>query len=264
MTVYLVTSSDARYWQAARPYYESLARELNDTIYPLIFAVGCAPPPWLCGELELPAQSISHAANAGASALASISHGSFLPFLPTRNPADVIIFTDSDMMLQRPLHVDEMRLFQRLPAGAVCGAWNAGPGDTLADEARRLRPTRGREAIERDFPGFGPIPCYNGGLLIARRPAWERLRREYMARWQQAAETFNHPSWIQWLINYAIHAAGLERITLTPDWHCHFHYGVPSGVSRRGGLAYYEGRPVLWTHKGERFTGGDDDGDLRE
>lgn len=249
--IYLVTSSTDNYWATARPYYRSL-RRLNEEIYPIVFSVGCEAPAWV-HELGLACFTMTDAENAGASELRSISHGSFLRWLPTADPDDVIIFTDSDMLLQRPLDSGEMATLTSLPDDVYFAGYNAGFGDDLYQEALRLRPRLYPAELDEVFPAYDNAPCANTGLIVARREAYDRIYREYMARHDRCDRAFEHPSRNQWLINYAAFAAALRLQVMPVSWHCHFHYGVPPGVRAEGPLVLDGDRPVLWTHKTERF-----------
>jgi len=251
--IYLVASSTDNYWERARPYLASLARHLNAEVVPIIFSVGCDAPPWVAA-LGLSTRRIDR--NGGETQLRSIQHGSFLSHMPTTDPQDLIICTDCDMMLQRPLNTAEMASLDALTDASYAAGMNAGPGDTLADEARRMGTPYSDAEIDRALPGFAWMGCINGGWIAARRAAWQKIYREYMARHDLTDAIFEHKSRVQWLISYAAAVAGLTRITISPNWHCHFHYGVPDGVTRDGRTVLYRDWPVLWTHVQERFIGG--------
>lgn len=253
--IYLVASCTDNYWERARPYLASLARHLNPEIVPIIFSVGCDAPPWVV-DMGLSTRRIDR--NVGETQLRAVQHGSFLPHTPTRDPQDLIICTDCDMMLQRPLNTAEMASLDALTAANYAAGMNAGPDDTLADEARRMGTPYDADELDRILPGYAAIGCINGGWIAARREAWQKLYREYLSRHDLADAVFKHKSRVQWLISYAAAAAGLTRITASPNWHCHFHYGVPDDVTRDGHTVLYRGRPVLWTHVQERFIGGEE------
>lgn len=253
--IYLVASCTDNYWERARPYLASLARHLNPEIVPIIFSVGCDAPPWVV-DMGLSTRRIDR--NTGETQLRAVQHGSFLPHMPTRDPQDLIICTDCDMMLQRPLNTAEMASLDALTAANYAAGMNAGPDDTLADEARRMGTPYDADELDRILPGYAAIGCINGGWIAARREAWQKLYREYLSRHDLADAVFKHKSRVQWLISYAAAVAGLTRITASPNWHCHFHYGVPDDVTRDGHTVLYRGRPVLWTHVQERFIGGEE------
>lgn len=253
--IYLVASCTDNYWERARPYLASLARHLNPEIVPIIFSVGCDAPPWVV-DMGLSTRRIDR--NVGETQLRAVQHGSFLPHTPTRDPQDLIICTDCDMMLQRPLNTAEMASLDALTAANYAAGMNAGPDDTLADEARRMGTPYDADELDRILRGYAAIGCINGGWIAARREAWQKLYREYLSRHDLADAVFKHKSRVQWLISYAAAAAGLTRITASPNWHCHFHYGVPDDVTRDGHTVLYRGRPVLWTHVQERFIGGEE------
>lgn len=253
--IYLVASCDGHYWPHARPYLESLARHLNDEIRPVIFAVDDDAPVWVGDELGLETRRMSAGQNAGETELRSIQHGSFLSFLPVDQRDDLILYTDCDMLLQRPLTAGELYELNTLGAGVFAAGWNAGPGDNLLEEARRLRTPNSVGEIETLFPHYTTTRCINGGWILARRSAWAAIYRGYMDGYRDVDALFPHPSRCQWLISYTAVAAGLRHAPVSPKWHCHFHFGVPHGVGLDDGRVTYLDEPALWIHKPERFIG---------
>ncbi len=67
-----------------------------------------------------------------------LQHGEFLDHLGPVDPADVIIFSDADCILQRPFSEAELSLFSRLRFGDIAAQYNFGPFTTLAFEGVAL------------------------------------------------------------------------------------------------------------------------------
>lgn len=249
MSIYLVTSSNGSYMPKMRPYLMDLQERLNGEIIPLVMTVDCGPPEWVSDVPRINWIPMTAEQNRGTSESTSVEHGSFLNLIDAEDD-DLIIKTDGDLRMQRPLTPDEMNELNAFPADGLAAAWNAGPGDTLGDEARRLYPLVDADEIARRFPGYESVPCGNGGVWIARRSAYQAMYDAYMARWVTARETFRHYARQQWLINYARMAAGLVFVELSSAIHAQGHYGFPPGVGISGdGTATYHGRPVVWRHK---------------
>lgn len=248
MSIYLVTSSNAPYMPKMRPYLCDLQKRLNDEIQVKVMTVDCEPPDWKGDVSRVEWIPMTAADNAGTSESTSVEHGSFLSHIAADDD-DLIIKTDGDLMMQRPFSTDEMDELHAFPAGGLAAAWNAGPGDTLGDEARRLYPRVDADEIARRFPGYEDVSCGNGGVWIARRSAYQAMYEAYMARWMTARETFCHYARQQWLINYARMAAGLVFVELSPAIHAQGHYGTPTGVTFENNVAFYDGEPVVFRHK---------------
>lgn len=248
--IYLVLSANQRYLPKIRPLCRQLNDLLNAEIKPVLVCVDCQPPEWLSDLPRIQAVTMTAAQNYGTSESTSAEHGSFLALIPGSKD-DLFIKADGDMVLQRPFDDDEMEWLYTFPHDAVAAAWNAGEGDNLLDEAKRLSPRVTIKEIGHRFPDMPDIACGNGGMWIARRDAYQRLYQAYMARWSTVCAFFPHYARQQWLVNYARYAAGLDFIELSPVVHAQGHYGLPDGVtlSSDGRTAYHLGKPVVFRHK---------------
>ena len=220
----------------------------NPEITPVLFCVDCDAPDWLADLPRIVAMPMTAAQNYGTSESTSIEHGSFLALLPGDDD-DVFMKADGDMQMQRPFNDSEMEWFDGLWPDEFCAVWNAGPGDTLGDEARRVRPRVDAAELYRRFPGYESAPCGNGGVLVGRRSAYQAMHDAYMERWQVACDSFAHYARQQWLINYARFAAGLRFVLMPTAIHAQGHYGTPDGVSIENGVVMYNGAPVVFRHK---------------
>lgn len=177
-----------------------------------------------------------------------MEHGSFLALLPGHDD-DLFLKVDGDLVMQRPFDAAEMEYLRDFPENAMATAWNAGEGDNLLDESRRILPMVDHLTLARRFPLYEHVPCGNGGVWIARRSAYQRLHGRYMQLHPAACQSFAHYARQQWLVNYARYTAGLEWLELSPAIHAHGHYGIPAGVTFENGTAYYNERPVVFRHK---------------
>lgn len=180
----------------------------------------------------------------------SVQHGEFLKAIPGE-PDDVIFFTDADIDLQRPFDSDEIDLIRSLTYKQIVTGYNAGPNDTLMDEAARLSPIISLDMIRQRYcDGFPSIPlCYNVGATIARRDTWETLCDLYLQRYHEMEGTFNHKAKQQWFISYLYRANDFEVIPMPYHMHTHGHYRTPSGTRIKDGKQlFYNDRLVLMAH----------------
>src|SRR6185369_2330626 len=69
----------------------------------------------------------------------SLQHGAFLEYV-CGHPDDILIYTDGDIIMQRPPSEPERVLFEKLPPNVVLAGYNSGPYETLGLEASRLSP----------------------------------------------------------------------------------------------------------------------------
>jgi len=75
-----------------------------------------------------------------------LQHGEFLEALQCE-PDDIIVFTDADMVMQRPMDENEVRMVGSLEDGDVAVGYNKGYDESLADEARIIGLALGSEQM---------------------------------------------------------------------------------------------------------------------
>lgn len=238
----LITASNERYFGRMDAYLESIKRHCQ---FPAtLVCIGDRHHPISPIETVL----LPRALNAGAPMeTESPQHGSFLQVLD--GPDDeVLIFTDGDIVMQRPFTEHELALFEGLPDRTVAAGYNSGPDETLATEAVRLFPRFGLGAIGAVL-GYLNQPCYNIGVFAARRSVYRAIYAEYMTRWQLACDAFGHAARQQWLVVNTIHRLGIQ-VQVTPySLHANGHYGMPPGCHYRDGLLYCGEEVVCLRHK---------------
>jgi hypothetical protein len=237
----LITAANERYWGKIDAYLRSLHDRSN--IPALLVCVGDKHNPFS----PIPTVRLPRALNHGAPPETECpQHGAFLQVID--GPDDeVLIFTDGDIIMQRPLTDAELTSLE-LPPNTVAAGYNSGPGETLAVEAARLFPRFPLDQIGARL-GYMERPCYNIGVIAARRDTWQRIYTEYMTRWTLVSEAFGHPARQQWLVCNTLHRLGIE-VRVTPySLHANGHYGMPAGCHYRGGVLYHENEVVCLRHK---------------
>lgn len=237
----LITACNEGYYRRMTPYLDSLKRHLD--FERVLVTVGFEPEYCPIDHVHL-----TRIQNAGAPyETESPQHGAFLQVIA--GPDDeTLIFTDGDIVLQRPLSQAEIAMLDGLGDAVTCG-WNSGPNETLQVEAARLHPRvtplelagRMGETVNR--------PCYNIGVIGAKRETWRRIYAAYMPLWETVTQAFGHAARQQWLVNYVVHKLGIEVRLMPYSLHANGHYGIPPGVELRDGLAYYQGELVAFRHK---------------
>lgn len=233
----LVTGTDERYYPRIVPYLGTL-EEFADFTWRVI-----------CVGFDAPnGHGIRLDDNAGAPAeTKSIQHGSFLTVIDAPDD-EVIVYTDGDFVMQRPIDDSERQLLD-LADGEVVAGFNFGPQCTLANDARIIGP---RYSIAEISNVWGPVihtaQDYNAGFLAMTRSTWNRLHRAYMDDWDRAGKTFAHQARQQWLISYEIAVLGLT-VKLCPwSLHAHGHGGLKPGMYYGADGVYADGKKALFRH----------------
>jgi hypothetical protein len=241
----IVCSSTLNYLPYIAPYLDSLERHSQLPV--TLVTVGYKLRGHHLGIVTpLP---ITQEQNAGAPEdTESIQHGSFTLLSPGDN--EVVMYTDGDLFMQRPLSPQELEFLETFPDDAVALSWNSGADETLMVEAARLQPKRPLSELVESFGELvNTAPCFNVGVLIARQKTWRAIYHQYMLNWERVGEYLAHRARQQWLICYTIAALGLDVHLLPYSFHAHGHYGIPDGVYRTNTGAFYKNDLVLLRHK---------------
>lgn len=237
----IVTACNSQYLGRIMPYLDSL--KVHSSLPVTLITVGFTAKLPGIDCIELP-----RSMNQGSPLeTESPQHGSFLQVLD--GPDDeTIIFTDGDIIMQRPITADELAWIAEQPDNCVDAGYNSGPLETMTVEANRLFPRFSIEQIGARF-GFMDRNCYNIGVFVTRRSTYKRIYAEYMKYWQLASEAFGGPARQQWLVIHTIHRIGVRIRLMQYTIHANGHYGMPAGCEYRNGLVYSGSEVVCFRHK---------------
>lgn len=238
----LVCSTDAGYLPRIRPYLDSLARHLAGTpIVPVCVTVNSDPP----GDLPVRAARQDTAGLPYPPPLNHLQAGGFLDAVPGADD-DVLIFTDGDIVMQRQPTPIEVEWLATWPAGVVGLGFNAGPLDSLLTEGQRLLPRFEPEAETLGL--WAAVPCYNTGVVVARRATWRAWYAKTAEVWPEAERHFQHYARQQWAMCLARALLGLPVLHLPQTIHTHGCYALPHGCHVQAGALWYLEQPVLLRH----------------
>lgn len=241
----LITAANERYFGRIQPYLDSLARHGLETV--LVCVGGELYDPGLPG---VTAVRLDRAGNHGAPAeTESPQHGAWLSVVD--GPDDeVLLFTDGDIILQRPLTAAETGWLDGLADDEIVVGVNSGPAETLAVEYRRLQPRWPLDQLAAAFgTGVYTWPSYNIGVMAARRRLYREIYTAYMARWDTVTAALGHAARQQWLVNYTVTALGRRFVVAPFSFHANGHYGVPPGVRYEGEQVFYGEHLTAFRHK---------------
>lgn len=179
-----------------------------------------------------------------------VQHGEFLrgEYFASLDDNDVIVFTDGDIIMQRPLTPEEDSRFRSLRDCDVFIGDNAGPNDSLYEETKRIFQV-GIPPSEL-IADWHKLKIYNAGVTAMNKRTWLRLMDDYLSLVDFAKSTFNHIAYQQWLMCFIIGTRPYNIIEMPHEIHCHRHFFPnPIGASMdENGIAYYNGKKVLFKH----------------
>lgn len=180
-----------------------------------------------------------------------LQHGGFLPALDFVEDSSVIIFTDSDINIQRPFTDEELLEFNSYTDDCIGVNYNKSDHDFLVEEASRLRQVIDNEEIEKMYPGIRILKTFNTGVVVANYKTYQRLYELYNQVWNNFGGIFKHFARQQWLISYLIQTNDFEIRILPYSLHFHGHY--PLNLRVDAGRAKYkfciDSEIVLFSHK---------------
>lgn len=164
-------------------------------------------------------------------------------FLPHLKSCDVVIFTDADILMHRPLDFDEVSFLFSLKEGQVSACYNHHGEELFAEEAKALAPIH-------ELHGFDDVRVFNTGFVAARYDTYYRVWKKFIELWPMFDEAFAHYAKIQLCMCAAVHALGFEWV-VTPEHLCsHGHFGLPPGVEKHDdGPPTFNGRVISFDHR---------------
>lgn len=238
----IITASNERYFSRIRPYLDSLVT--HSQIPAALVCVGSSfMPACPVDAVLLP----RHQNNGAPMETESPQHGAWLRVVPGE-PDDIVIFTDGDILVQRPFMQAEIDWLSDIGEAVALG-YNSGPAETLWTEAQRLFPRVTLNQLKYHMGAVDTIPCYNIGVIAAKRSTFQAIYDEYMPRWELISEAFGHAARQQWLVCWTIARLAIETRITSYSLHANGHYGIPPGCHYIDGMLYHEDTPVLFRHK---------------
>jgi len=240
--IQLVTHSTQGYLPRMRPYLESLYAHWPRPFW--LLTVECDAPDEYQEISDLTCVRVPKVAGS-PEGTDSLQHGAFIEFVPGEGD-DVLVYTDGDIVMQRAATLAELDLLD-VPDDTVAACTNSSPDETLAIEGARLWP-RSDPALAFGA-GISRTPCFNIGIIGARRSTWLALWARYMTRWDDALRVFGAQQRQQWLVCWAIADLGLSVRRLPHSFVLNGHYPLPAGAANGPDGATYHGEPVLFRHK---------------
>ena len=241
--LYLVTAANRPYIGRIAPYLHTIQEHGGAFDRRVLVTVGCQVE--MPGELPaIEAVPLPSARALGHTGNYCIQQGCFLEALDCADDA-VVVFTDGDIRMQRAPTADELATLRAIPPWTMALGWNAGPHDTLADEAMRISLD---EAGRAPFASVVHRKVYNVGVIACRAATYRLLYERYLQLWGAFAPHTPHYAANQFLMCACVAQLGLWVWELPATVHTHGCFGLPPGVQDDGGVLSVEGALVLFRH----------------
>lgn len=172
---------------------------------------------------------------------AILQAGHFLDHIP---PCETVIFTDSDLLMHRPLDEDEIEFLCSIQEGQIAACYNKHGEELFAEELPMLymRP-------EGPPPGYDDVRVFNTGFVVAKVGTYRRLFEKWLEIWHEFEPAFEHYAKIQLCMCAAAHRLGLEWVPVPNHLCAHGHMGQAPGVDASTSPPTFNGRVIAFDHR---------------
>ena len=133
-----------------------------------------------------------------------MQHGGFLEALDFVKDDAVIIFTDTDIKVQRPFNESELQMLTSCEDGQVFVNFNTSEEDTLLYETTILIPNITTDELTRRYPEFATFKSYNTGIIVANCKTYKQLYQKYNQYWPDFSPILDAYVKQQILLSYII------------------------------------------------------------
>lgn len=180
----------------------------------------------------------------------SIQHGEFLA-QDSFDPNDLVIWTDSDMRMQRWFTDEELGVIHSVRQNDLMLLKNS--HKDLGYEFESLTPDISWDTfllLLGESPSISNYRCFNTGVIIARAATYARLFRLYCALELELAPRFAHPASQQWILSYLANKC-FNVLPLSPRIHLFEHDYIRTDSNRTSvhdGIVYVDDAPAVFWH----------------
>ena len=112
-----------------------------------------------------------------------MQHGGFLEALDFVKDDSIIIFTDTDIKIQRPFNKSELEMLNSCEDRDVFVNLNMSESQTLLDDTKIWPANIAANELTKKYPEFPTFKSYNTGVLIANRKTYNQLYQKYNQYW---------------------------------------------------------------------------------
>lgn len=158
-----------------------------------------------------------------------MQHGAFLSALNFVKDDAIIIFTDTDIVMQCPFNEANLVFLRSCENGHVYVNYNVTSRNKektiLLDDVENCQPTVDPNLIISKYPEISKFSLYNTGVIIANYKTYKELYEKYNSYWPEFAPLFDSYIKQQWLLSYIIQKHFTPR-DLPYSIHCNA-YSLP-------------------------------------
>lgn len=175
-----------------------------------------------------------------------LSHEIFKDF----DSEDIIVFTDSDMILQREITNDEFALFENIKELDFTFNYNKTKEDMLVEEGLRLWPKQNKEYLIQSFPDYEKYNLFGTAFMGMQFKTYKHIYNLYVYYYPKIVLIFGHYARQQWLISYIYNELGLNPILVPYEFHSHGCYPLTKDhkIDKLNKVLKYKNNMVAFRH----------------
>ncbi|HEB41895.1 MAG TPA: hypothetical protein ENI08_02665 [Candidatus Dependentiae bacterium] len=180
--IFLVSGFNKAYLDNAMPYLETMNRNsnVNNIIVTLDFDIDpdCQKK---FGSIQFIKVLSSQIKSPNSNTC--MQHGGFLEALGFVKDDDILIFTDTDIKIQRPFNESELKILASCEDGDVFVNFNMEEECILLDDAMVLEPNVTAKELTEKYPELSIFKSYNTGVITANYKTYNQLYQKYNHYW---------------------------------------------------------------------------------
>ena len=133
-----------------------------------------------------------------------MQHGGFLEVLDFISDDSIIIFTDTDITVQRPFNESELQLLRNCKDEDVLVNLNMSEEQTLLMDTEIFSPNIAVSELTKKYPEITAFKSYNTGVICANCRTYKRIYQQYNQYWPGFSPLFDAYVKQQFLLTYII------------------------------------------------------------
>lgn len=133
-----------------------------------------------------------------------MQHGGFLEALDFVKDDSIIIFTDTDVKVQRPFNKSELEILISCEDRDVFVNLNMSEEQTLLDETQIIAANVTDDELIKKYPEYSTFKTYNTGVIVANYKTYKQLYQKYNQYWPDFTPLFDSFVKQQILLSYVI------------------------------------------------------------
>jgi len=133
-----------------------------------------------------------------------MQHGGFLEVVDFINDDSTIIFTDTDIVIQRPFNESELNLLRDCKDGDVFVNLNMSEEQTLLKDTEISPPNIEITELTKRYPEISTFKSYNTGVICTNCRTYKQLYEKYNQYWPAFSPLFDAHIKQQFLLAYII------------------------------------------------------------